>query len=352
MAGKITDEDPSARVFVRLYTKLLNDEAMVELSYGAVGVYVVALLLAKDVATDGVVSVRLLRRDAALRPDADRLPELVDELVDNGLAVRSGDGSAISIRNWTKYNKPAEEIVAERTARTEASLRANHQRWHVDGRKPKPECRMCRAEGLFGQVTPDRTPNRIHSDPPRNHTESQEREIEEEREIEKEQQPRTGSGPDGPPTPDSEAVVVEVADRLIELLGYVDQQARPDIRRYVAKILAKADAAPEDQRAQARRHAIDEMDDAAIRTMSKDAVADPVAYLASLLKHLAQPGTPIPGVATGTGANPAARARKPPETMSPERPPDSQEDLDAEFYGRVGYHPDPPDLRVVDGGAP
>lgn len=260
----MTDDDLTARLFVRLYTSLLDDEDMLERSYAAIGVYAVTLLLSKHTAADGRVAVKLLRRDAALRPGT-TLDDALDELADAGL-VTVDDGH-VTVRSWGKYNALSADIVARRAARRQAARRANHERWH-DG--PFEACQRCHNDvsPRQSESDSDRTPPESDPDPqqnPHSHSHSHS--------DSHSQSSTDGSGPDTPPD-GCEPADVDLADRLIETLGYLDQPSTTGERRYTA-------------RARRRGWTTQQLEDLAHEVAGRDDLTNPRQFLVACLRHRA-----------------------------------------------------------------
>lgn len=91
-------------------------------------------------------------------------------LVDALLAVHWLDGPRDGpwvVHDWAEW---ASEFAKHQGQRRQSSLRANHERWHVQRQRPDPSCPLCEAEPS------DRTPPGLPADsdrtPPRNHPDS------------------------------------------------------------------------------------------------------------------------------------------------------------------------------------
>lgn len=216
-----TPNDLAARLFVRVYTTLLDDEDVLELSYAAVGVYVVALLISKQTASDGRVWVKLLRRDSAMRPGPP-LEECLDELAGAGLVTL--DGEVVIVRSWAKYNALAAQIVAKMDARKAAARRAAHERWH-DG--PFHECQRC---------NPDVPPDQCESDAAA-YASVDERNAQ--RHRHRHRHSHSDPAASDPASTDIDADDVALADQLIDTLGYFDQPSTTGEQRYVARALRR-----------------------------------------------------------------------------------------------------------------
>ena len=187
--ARTSDEDPAAVLYVRLYCKALDDTALMELSFSAVGVWVVGLLIAKRTVTDGVIPPSQLRRDAALRQriGENDLEAAIEELIESGLWVVDDVGS-FRVVSWIRYNTPTEVLGVRRRDRKDSSDRANHTRWHINKKQPKADCKLCIEEGL---VTPHVSESESGGDPDRTPGGSLEVEVEVEVEVEKEGQIET-----------------------------------------------------------------------------------------------------------------------------------------------------------------
>lgn len=98
-----------ARPYAPLSVHFLDDPAVQRVSVLARYVFVVSLLVAKRVESDGVVSLSQLRRDCF---DVDELQGKLAELVEANLLMRDGD--EFTIRSWLKWNKSAAELEQHR----------------------------------------------------------------------------------------------------------------------------------------------------------------------------------------------------------------------------------------------
>lgn len=268
----LAEEDPAAGLFVRLYTKALDDDAMMGLSFGAVGLWSIGLLLAKRAVADGRVSLGQLIREALGRGHTrDELDALIEELATAQLWSIEETGG-YRIRGWLKYNRSADAIGSDRMNRMEAGRRANHQRWHVNEGRPTPGCSYCVSEKLVkAPVSPDECgsdPNESEADPPTNPPGS----LEVERELEVENKSTV--------TPVGAAPAVDdLADRVWATAGIVRPGPNAGQRKTVEAI---------------RRRGIPTATLLAKAAQAASA-GDPPAYLAQVLADLMT--CPPPGTA-------------------------------------------------------
>ncbi len=224
-------DEPANRLFVRVYTALLDDDACIELSLAAIGCYAITLLIAKRTVSDGRVPLRLLRRECALRPDSGPI-EALSELEDAGLVTMVDD--VVVVRSWSKYNATAEEIQAKQRAAKErrrmAARRANHERWHSG---PFKSCGRCNegvspGESESDPVGSDRIPySHSHSD---SDSHSDHRQTDPDRTTDPTDRP-------GGPTAEVEAVAVAAADELVATVDAGATEADPAERRFVARAI-------------------------------------------------------------------------------------------------------------------
>lgn len=300
-------QDLSARLFVKLYTSLLDDEDMVEQSYAAVGVYAVGLLLSKHTAADGRVPIKLFERDAALRPGTP-LEEALEELDSAGL-VTVADGH-VNVRSWSKYNALAADIVAAQNAKRESGRRYAHERWHEGDYRACPRCHkgvspgQCQDDGspMGAPVGTQWAPNAQSES--QSHSQSDSQSDSDDHQM---------GGPLGDPStsPDGlgfelglDSIDVAAADRLIEILGYLGEPSTSGERRYVA-------------RARRRGWSIEHLEDLAHEAAGKTDVDDVRQWLGGCLRKrantdpdpdqraAADDGNPLASI-TGDEAFPAA----------------------------------------------
>lgn len=287
-------DDLSARLFVKLYTSLLDDEDMVERSYAAIGVYAVGLLLSKHTAVDGRVPLKLFQRDAALRPGTP-LEEALEELDDAGLVFV--DGGHVTIRSWSKYNALAADIVAEQNAKRERAQRAAHERWHAG---EFDSCHRCHrgvsptqcppdAPGIQGACGPDATGNAQSQSKSKSKSHSQ-------------SDSQSHSDPDALQAASDglgyelglDPIDVDAADKLIQILGYLDELSTSGERRYVA-------------RARRRGWSLEHLEDLAHEAAGKTDVDDVRQWLGGCLRKRANtdpgPGDVVAAVEVDPLAN-------------------------------------------------
>lgn len=119
---------------------------VIRAGYAAMGLWVLAGAWAAQRLADGFVPDDMVDW---LVPDVGHT--LADQLVAAGLwePAKTSGVTGYQFHDWATYQPAAAEVRAERqqraTARAEASLAANHQRWHVKPGRRDPGCARCAA---------------------------------------------------------------------------------------------------------------------------------------------------------------------------------------------------------------
>lgn len=128
--------------FVPLDVYYLRDPAIQRAGPDAELLYIRALAHAKAIpAGDGQIT----RFDlAAFSVGLKNVPARIAALVREQLWTETTDGWAI--RSWSKWNRSAEEIEADKQRKREGALKTNHDRYHQDDRRP--DCPLCQPEVL------------------------------------------------------------------------------------------------------------------------------------------------------------------------------------------------------------
>ena len=98
-----------ARPYAPVDVHLLDSPAIQSVSPLARWVFIVSLLIAKRLESDGVVTLGQVRRDCY---DVDDVPAKLAELVDANLLLQDGD--TFTLRSWLKWNKSHEELESRR----------------------------------------------------------------------------------------------------------------------------------------------------------------------------------------------------------------------------------------------
>lgn len=136
---------------IQLSVDYADDEKFADVTRSARLLYVDALCMAKRLLNDGTVSrAQLDKMMYPERPAAAK--KAAGELVDAGLWRWEEDRKVWVITAWLKRNKSRAQVAEERAKAEEASLLANHKRWHVDRKEPDLlRCRLCReADSVAG----------------------------------------------------------------------------------------------------------------------------------------------------------------------------------------------------------
>jgi hypothetical protein len=58
------------------------------------------------------------------------------------------------LHDYLHYQPSRTTVLAEREEKTQAGLKGNHKRWHVERRKHDPTCPLCIAEGIAPAIAP------------------------------------------------------------------------------------------------------------------------------------------------------------------------------------------------------
>jgi hypothetical protein len=134
---------------IQLNVDYADDDKLADVSRSARLLYVDMLCKAKRMLNDGVFTRAMVRK--LMYPDpAKAADKAVAELVATGAVTQ--DGEAYTVAAWLKRNKSRAQIEADRVALEEASLKANHSRWHVGRKEPDPKCRLCREDSDSGSA--------------------------------------------------------------------------------------------------------------------------------------------------------------------------------------------------------
>jgi hypothetical protein len=138
---------------IQLAVNYADDEKFEEVSRSARLLYVDSLCSAKKLLNDGVFSRVKVRK--LMYPER---PSVADkaaaELVAAGLWNWDAQRKVFIIAAWLKRNKSRSQIEQDRKDAEEASLKANHTRWHVGRNEVDPKCRLCSKGGSGGGSGP------------------------------------------------------------------------------------------------------------------------------------------------------------------------------------------------------
>lgn len=126
-------------LFVQLDVDYQDDPKIIAAGPMGEALYVRSLALAKRTLSDGVIDATQLPR-LALGLQG-RPAVIAGKLVDVGLWTAVGNGWVITA--WPKRNKTRAEVVDKVERGRAASLKANHEHWHVDRDKPSESCALC-----------------------------------------------------------------------------------------------------------------------------------------------------------------------------------------------------------------
>lgn len=130
---------------IQLSVDYADDEKFIEVSRSARLLYVDALCMAKRLLNDGTISeAQLVKLSYPERPSTAR--KLAQNLVESGLWAWDSERKVFVILAWLKRNKSRAQVAEERRQAEEASLKANHKRWHVDRKESDPKCPLCSEE--------------------------------------------------------------------------------------------------------------------------------------------------------------------------------------------------------------
>lgn len=139
---------------IQLNVEYADDPKLADVSRSARLLYVDALCKAKSLLNDGVLTPAQVRK-IAYPESAKAADKAAAELVETG--AWTWDGKAYGISAWLKRNKSRAEIEQARKDAEEASLKANHARWHVGRKEVDPKCRLCSEDGsaVGSEADPD-----------------------------------------------------------------------------------------------------------------------------------------------------------------------------------------------------
>jgi hypothetical protein len=133
---------PRGELHIQLACDYADDEKFAEVSRSARLLYVDALCLAKRLLNDGTVTRAQL--DKLMYPERPAsVKRAAAELVDTKLWEWDDARKVYVIAAWLKRNKSRAQVVEDRRQAEEASMRANHKRWHVDRKERDPKCQLC-----------------------------------------------------------------------------------------------------------------------------------------------------------------------------------------------------------------
>ncbi len=136
---------------IQLNVDYADDEKLADVSRSARLLYVDALCKAKRLLNDGIVTTTLLRKLMYPEPPA-VATKAATELVNTGAWRWDEDRQVYVIVAWLKRNKSRAQVEADRITAEEASLKANHSRWHTGRKDPDPKCRLCIEESDCGSA--------------------------------------------------------------------------------------------------------------------------------------------------------------------------------------------------------
>ncbi len=129
-------------LYIQLVVNYADDEKLADVSRSARLLYVDALCKAKATANDGMLTRGQVERIAYPETPA-KAKKAAAELVATGAWSWDDERKVYTIAAFIKRNKSRAQIEADRVAAEEASLKANHSRWHVGRKEPDPKCRLC-----------------------------------------------------------------------------------------------------------------------------------------------------------------------------------------------------------------
>ena len=126
-------------LFVPLDVEYDSDDKIILAGPLAELLYIRSLAFCKRTMKNGIVSrTQLIVISRGLKSPA----KLAAKLVEVGLWIDAGDKWTIPA--WSKRNKLAEDIVADREHKKQASIKGNHERWHVgEEAKRSLTCPLC-----------------------------------------------------------------------------------------------------------------------------------------------------------------------------------------------------------------
>lgn len=197
-------------LFVPLDVEYDSDDKIIEAGPLAELLYIRSLAFCKRTMKNGVVMKSQL---VVISRGLDGATTLARRLVKVGLWMDEGDKWTIPA--WGKRNKLAEDIVADKEAKKLASIKGNHERWHVgEEAKKSHSCPLCYPKP---DPKPDPPPRSVGIPKPEEEPKP-EPQPEEEEEPMNHPQDRYAGGND---RQGIEAVVTSLADRL----KYRDEEA-------------------------------------------------------------------------------------------------------------------------------
>lgn len=141
-------------LYVPLDVDFATDDKILAAGPAAAYLYVCSLAYCKRTLNDGAIARNQLRAFSVGLPKAERH---ASTLVDVGLWVETETGWRVA--SWLKHNPAKAHVRAVADRKHQASLKANHERWHVDG-KTGPDCPLCFPESVDDPCT---DPSRIRS---------------------------------------------------------------------------------------------------------------------------------------------------------------------------------------------
>lgn len=163
-------------LYVQLDVDFATDDKILAAGPLAAYMYICGLALAKRTLSDGIIRTPQLAAISLGLPG--RPAKHASMLVEVGLWEQVDGGWHIT--SWGKRNKSSADIRARSEANRQASIRANHERWHAGGKR-SDSCPLC---------FPNRIPNRNgNGSATRLRSESTELEVETESETETETDP-------------------------------------------------------------------------------------------------------------------------------------------------------------------
>lgn len=160
-------------LFVPLDVDYQSDPKIIAAGYVGECLYNRALALAKRTKNDGIIARVQLPGLCLGIPG--KATAHAQTLVSAGLWVEHPDGWLIAA--WSKRNASAADIDAKADRKKAASIKANHERWHIDG-KTSATCPLCYPTGV------------------RTGSDSDSTEVEKEEEVEEEPQQQQSDGSD------------------------------------------------------------------------------------------------------------------------------------------------------------